>query len=89
MPDIQAALGGGWKAGVTAIYDVTKMSFSRNHMYIAHDEECREIRLRWDQARGEVWLEYHITAFPSSRVAVGAGEDNKLLFEADVLSEFL
>lgn len=87
--DIQAALGGGWKAGVTAIYDVTQMSFSRNHMYIAHDEECREIRLRWDHARGEVWLEYHITAFPSSRVAVGAGEDNKLLFDADVLSEFL
>lgn len=87
--DVQGALGGGWKAGVTAIYDVTKMSFSRNHMYIAHDEECREIRLRWDQARGEVWLEYHITAFPSSRVAVGAGEGNQLLFEADVLSEFL
>lgn len=87
--DLQAALGGGWKAGVTAIYDVAKMTFSRHHFYVAHDEECREIRLRWDQARGEVWLEYHITAFPSSRVAVGTGEDNKLLFDADVLSEFL
>lgn len=87
--DLQAALGGGWKAGLTAIYDFRNMSYARHHMYIAHDADCREIRLRWDQAKGEVWLEYHITAFPSSRVAVGAGEDNKLLFEADVLSEFL
>lgn len=87
--DLQAALGGGWKAGVTAIYDVTKMTFSRNHLYVAHDADCREIRLRWDQAKGEVWLEYHITAFPSSRVAVGTGEDNRLLFDADVLSDLL
>lgn len=87
--DIEAALGGGWKAGFTAIYDVTNMSYSRHHMYIAHDEECREIRLRWDQVQGEVWIEYHITAFPSSRVAIGAGEDHRLLFEADALSDFL
>src|SRR5690554_4786101 len=73
-------------AAPTALYS---LSLHDALPIFAHDADCREIRLRWDQAKGEVWLEYHITAFPSSRVAVGAGEDNKLLFEADVLSEFL
>src|SRR5690606_16792247 len=75
--------------GVTAIYDVTKMTFSRNHLYVAHDADCRAIRLRWDQATGEVWLEYRITAFPARRGAVGTGEDTRLLFDADVLSDLL
>lgn len=87
--DIELAVTGGWKVGVTAIYDVTKQSFSRNHMFISHNAcGCREVRLRYDQTQGEIWLEYHITAFPSSRVALGAGED-ALMFESDALADFL
>lgn len=86
--DIEMSLGGGWKAGVTSIFDVARNSFSRHHMFLSHDADCREIKLRYDETKGEVWLEYHIAAFPSSRVAVGTGDD-QLLFEADALDEFL
>lgn len=87
--DVRLAVGGGWETGVTAIYDFAKEAFTRSHMYVSHNAcGCREIRLRYDHLDGEVWLEYHITAFPSSRVALGAGDD-KLMFEADALSDFL
>ncbi len=85
---IEMTFESGWKAGLTAIFDATNNSFPRSEIFIAHDAECREIRLRYDHQRQEVWLEYHITAFPSSRVAVGASE-NKLMFESDLLSELL
>jgi len=85
---LEMAFGGGWKAGLTAIYSVTTGSFPRSEIFIAHDEECREIRVRYDHTQGEVWLEYNITAFPMSRVAVGAAED-KLMFESDALTELL
>lgn len=87
--DVQLSVGGGWEAGLTAIYDFAKESFSRSHMYVSHNAcGCREIRLRYNHAEGEVWVEYHITAFPSSRVALGAGDD-KLMFESDALADFL
>lgn len=87
--DIRLAVGGGWEAGVTAIYDVTRERFSRNHMYVSHNAcDCREIRLRYDHMNTEVWVEYHITAFPQSRVALGSGDD-KLMFESDALADFL
>lgn len=87
--DVQLKVGGGWEAGVTAIYNAARESFTRNHMYISHNAcGCREIRLRYDQVKGEVWAEYHITAFPSSRIALGTGDD-KLMFESDALADFL
>lgn len=87
--DIELSVTGGWKAGLKTIFQVTKNEFTRNHMYISHDAcGCREVRLRYDQTKGEVWLEYHITAFPSSRVAVGAGDD-AFMFESDALTDFL
>lgn len=87
--DINLAVTKNWKAGVTAIYDVPRNTFSRNHMYLSHNAcDCREIRLRYDQTRREIWLEYHITAFPSSRVALGSGED-ALMFESDALTDIL
>lgn len=85
---LEMALSGGWKAGVTAIYNVTHNTFSRSEVFFAHDAECREIRLSYDHKQGEVWLEYQIAAFPSSRVAVGAAQD-KLMFESDALSDLL
>lgn len=85
---LEMALPGGWKAGLTAIYSAANNTFPRSEVFIAHDADCRVIRLRYDHERQEVWLEYEITAFPSSRVAVGASQD-KLMFEADALSEFL
>ncbi|HEY8417941.1 MAG TPA: hypothetical protein VIK93_07895, partial [Limnochordales bacterium] len=85
---LEMAFSGGWKAGLTAIYSATTGSFPRSEIFIAHDEECREIRVRYDHKQGEVWLEYNITAFPMSRVAVGAAQD-KLMFESDALSELL
>lgn len=85
---LEMALPGGWKAGLTAIYTVANNTFPRSEVFIAHDADCRVIRLRYDHQREEIWLEYEITAFPSSRVAVGAAQD-KLMFESDALSDFL
>ncbi|MBO8142161.1 MAG: LPS-assembly protein LptD [Firmicutes bacterium] len=85
---LEMAFAGGWKAGLTAIYKATDNSFPRGEVFLSHDEECREIRLTYDHEAGEVWLEYRITAFPSSRVAVGTDAE-RLMFESDALNDFL
>lgn len=86
--ELGVSLGKGWRISYTGIYDSLHNEFLRGDVSISKDLACREVSLRLDQLRREVWLEYRIYAFPSSRVRVGASED-RLMFDADVLNDLL
>lgn len=90
--DVEGAipLFAGWRLGASMIYDIWNNKFSTGFFKLTKDLGCREISISYDHLDREVWLEYHIFAFPQSRVRVGRREDDaRFLFEQDWLRELL
>ena len=78
----------GWKVGYTGIYNALNDRFDRGDIAITRDLGCRSIDLRYSQPRKEIWLEYHITAFPQANVKLGASE-KRLLFDLKSWEELI
>src|SRR5690606_23854325 len=90
--DVEGAipLFAGWRLGASMIYDIWNNKFSTGFFKLTKDLGCREFSISYDHLDREVWLEYHIFAFPQSRVRVGRREDDaRFLFEQDWLRELL
>lgn len=90
--DVEGAipLFAGWRLGASMIYDIANNKFSTGFFKLTKDLGCREFSISYDHLDREVWVEYHIFAFPMSRVRVGRREgDERFLFEHDLLRELL
>lgn len=84
---VQLSLG-GWKVGYEAIYDAAQDEFERGAFTLLRDLDCRLIGLSYDQAKGEVWLEYRITAIPTMGLRLGSDQGG-LLFDLEGWEELL
>lgn len=78
-----------WSFGYAARYNVLEDRLEQGMLTLLRIlDECREIGFSYDQADGEVWLEYRITAFPSAGLRVGAHEDG-LMFDVEGWEELI
>lgn len=84
---VQLSLG-AWKIGYEAIYDAKDQEFERGAFTLLRDLDCRLIGLSYDQTKGEVWLEYRITAIPSMGLRLGSDQGG-LLFDLEGWEELL
>ncbi|MBI2914311.1 MAG: hypothetical protein HYY08_00145 [Firmicutes bacterium] len=79
---VETALGDNWRAGASAIWSGLQGKFVRGDLFATYGmEQCREITLRYDQTKGEVWVEYVIAAFPSAKVKLGTSQE-AMMFDA-------
>lgn len=86
---VDVALPGNWKIGYIGIWNGVDARFLRGNLAITKViEECREVGLKFDQVRKEVWLEYRILAFPQAGLKVGADQEG-LMFDTDVFRKLL
>jgi len=72
---------GQWSFGYTGIYNGYTGKYERGDFALSWDMDCRILSLRYNQPKGEVWLEYRITAFPSARISLGTSEEKPLMFD--------
>lgn len=79
---------GSWKIGYEAIYNAKKEEFERGAFTLLRDLDCRLIGISYDQTKGQVWLEYRITAIPSMGLRVGSDQGG-LLFDLEGWEELL
>ena len=78
-----------WSFGYAARYNVLEDRLEQGMLTLMRIlDECREIGFSYDQAEGEVWLEYRITAFPSAGLRLGAHEDG-LMFDIEGWEELI
>lgn len=84
--DLQAAtpLSKLWRVEVAASWDGYLQSLSRGEVALTRDIHCREIRLRYDEVRREIWAELRIKALPQQLLRVGAAQ-NTLMFDTESL----
>ena len=71
---VQITLPHRWRFEYVAGYSGVKEQWTKSSAMLALDLHCRELRLRYDQLNGTVWLEYSINALPQTRLAMGAGD---------------
>lgn len=90
--DVEGAipLFANWRLEANMIYNIESDKFSTGFFKLTKDLGCREFSISYDHLDREIWLEYHIFAFPMSRVRVGrSADDERFLFEHDLLRELL
>lgn len=73
---------GTWSVGYEAIYDGKNDKFDRGALTLLRDLDCRVIGISYDQVKGEVWLEYRITAIPNMGLRLGSDEQ-RLMFDLE------
>jgi hypothetical protein len=72
---------GKWSFGYTGIYNGYAGKYERGDFALSWDMDCRSLSLRYSQTKGEVWLEYRITAFPNIQIKLGSSTDKPLMFD--------
>jgi hypothetical protein len=84
---VQIALPKRWRLEYVAGYSGVKEEWTKSSAMLALDLHCRELRFRYDQLNGTVWLEYSINALPQTRLAMGGGD--KLDVKVDGLADLI
>lgn len=85
---IAQPLGKEWRLELVASYDGIGQQFSRGEVGVVRDMHCRELRLRYDEVAGQMWLELRIKALPAQTFRFGASEQ-RLMFDASALGGLL
>ncbi len=84
---LQIALPNRWRFEYVAGYSGVREEWTKSSAMLALDLHCRELRFRYDQLNGAVWLEYSINAFPQTRISMGGTE--QLDFKVDGLADLV
>lgn len=72
---LQITLPNRWRFEYVVGYNGVTDEWTRHGAMLALDLHCRELRLRYDQLNGTVWLEYSINALPQTRLTLQRGEE--------------
>ncbi len=85
---LSVPLGERWTLDLDTIYYPQQERFARGGVGVTWDLHCRELTLRYDHVRSEVWLEYTLNAFPTLPITFGTGETTSL-FSLDDIQDIL
>jgi hypothetical protein len=65
-------------------YDGVKNEWNRGDVALVADLHCREISLRYDIGRGQIWAQYRLFALPDEHIKVGLDEEEGLLLDSSI-----
>lgn len=65
-------------------YDGSKDEWNRGDVALVADLHCREISLRYDIGRGQIWAQYRLYAFPDEQVKIGLDKEEGLLLDSSI-----
>lgn len=65
-------------------YDGSKNEWNRGDIALVADLHCREVSLRYDIGRGQIWAQYRLFAFPGEHVKIGLDEEEGLLLDSSI-----
>ena len=65
-------------------YDGVKNEWNRGDVALVADLHCREISLRYDIGRGQIWAQYRLFALPDEHTKVGLDEEEGLLLDSSI-----
>jgi hypothetical protein len=72
---------------VSAIsYDGSKNEWNRGDIALVADMHCREISLRYDIGKGQIWAQYRLFAFPGEQISAGLDQEEGLLLDSSIFS---
>lgn len=74
------------KLATAIVYDGKKNEWNRGDVALTADLHCRELTLRYDVGKRQIWAEYRLYAFPGEPVKFGLDEDEGVLLETSLFS---
>ncbi|MGI6037747.1 MAG: DUF3769 domain-containing protein [Limnochordia bacterium] len=85
---LEIPLTANWHLQYLGSYDVQTEELNHGQLALTWRLHCREIRWRWDQEAGEVWVEYALQAFPQGSLSLGGGPEG-MMFDSQGWQELM